>query len=436
MQIGAVIDDRFRIVSRHGSGGNAAVFRAMDLRDERLVLLKFVEASEESEQRWRREALALESVVHRGLPSLIAAGSLESRWLYTAMTLFEGRTLREALRGPMAAHELRMFALAVCEPLAALHRAGIVHRDIKPEHIVLREDEPSASVGLVDLGLCSTIGQQRELTSGRIIGTLGYLPPEQLAAPAAGATARWDVFSLGCVLFECATGRPAFGASDPREALARTLVARAPAARALAPSLPIAFAALIEGMLSTRSDERPRDASAVAAALEAIVTEPQTPHADHHHDERYIAVIVALPEQSASSYDTTPMIIASAERASATDDALLPRDAKARSLADGSLLIWLTSATLDRALAVRAIQCAMLLNERANAQRYGVALSEGSTRNGWPTGPAFDRALSLATTAMTGSVAVDPIAALYADGAMPLEAQGESFVVRAKVTVD
>lgn len=436
MRIGSVIAGRFRIEAQRGAGASATAWRATDLAAHRPVIVKVLARDPVTERRWRRELDALSNVQHRGLPALVAAGEVDERQLFTAMSCVDGRSLREALRGPMDAADVRALGLAVCEPLAALHSAGVVHRDIKPEHIVLDPEDERGRASLIDLGLSARAEQGRELTAGGVIGTLGYVPPEQLVGEGAAATARWDVFSLGCVLFECATGHAPFGARDPRDALARTLATDAPDPRSIVATVPEELAALIRAMISSRSDERPEDAMAVRERLASLrVERPAEPPPS---SERFIAVLVALPEAPASSAETTPMLVATAEKseeASVLDPSLMPRGARSRSLADGSLLVWITSATLDRSFAVRAVQCATLLCARDPTLRWSIALSEGATRGGWPTGPAFDRALALVAGARAGSVVVDSVAALYADGAIALESRGDAFVIRAESKV-
>lgn len=120
----------------------------------------------------------------------------------------------------------------------------------------------------------------------------------------------------------------------------------------------------------------------------------------------------------------------SADARDDTIDALLPRGAQRRALADGSSVLWFTAATMDRALAARAIQCALLIVRARPDERCCVALSEGGSRNHWPIGPALNTALAMVQGSATGTVTIDAVTALFADRAFALRAAGESaFVV-------
>jgi serine/threonine protein kinase len=437
-QVGSIFNGRFRLDERAGSGATSSVWRAVDVRTHDQVALKLFIANAENNARWRGEVAALSIVRHPCVPSLIAAGGDEAdgvRTPYIAMSWTEGRSLREALRGPMSSTVVQRIGLAACDPLTALHDKGLVHRDIKPEHLIVDPALGLSQLSLIDLGITSRIHSTPSLSSDAIVGTLGYLPPEQLVDPPASVDPRWDVFSLGCVLFECATGVPPFGGRDATDALARTLVAPAPDPRSIEPSVEPPLAALINAMLSPRAAERPADAHAVCAALSALRLAPDD-RASRFDVRGHLAVIVALPDATRDARATTPLLVASHESASCVDPTLLPKDARARALADGSIVVWINANQLDASLAVRAIQCALLLAQRDPAARFCVALSEGRTHGGWPAGPAFERALTLVIDAEPGSVSIDPVCARFADGAVPMSPRGGRFVVHSAIAVD
>jgi serine/threonine protein kinase len=333
----------------------------------------------------------------------------------------------------MSARDVRALGLALCEALEALHAKGIVHRDIKPENVLVPSARAMEDACLVDMGLALSIDDPRAITAGGVVGTPGYLPPEQLSATPPAATPRWDVFSLGCVLYECATGAAPFGGSDRRDALARTACGPAPDPRTIVPTIQDDLASLLCAMIAPRAVERPEDGAAARVLLEAIARgDDAAPHGPPE-PERFIAVILGHPTALGAPSSTTPAMIAPEDEASETlDRTMIPRGARVRTLGDGTLLLWLSSPALDRAFALRVVQCALLLADSRPDQRWSAAVSEGSSRNGWPVGPALDRALSMAQECEVGHVALDDAMSLLIDGAFALRARGNSRLIEAR----
>lgn len=410
--------ERFTLLERLSAGATGEVWRAQDLRTGVVVALKRWTEVSADPRRHAFEVAALQGISHPRVPALVDHG--RARGLcYVAMTLFEGPTLRAVLNGPLSPPAVRALGIAVCDPLGAVHRAGLVHRDVKPEHLVLDTSVWPATVSLVDLGLAHAQGAPRALTAGGVVGSLGYLPPEQLRASPPPADPRWDVFSLGCVLAECATGHAPFAAEDPRAVVARTLLG-APLTLA---RVPAPLASLIRAMTSPRPEDRPADADAVAARLGAISDAALWSAGGGH-----LAVVLGHPASTEAPSGTTPMMFDGAT----VDPAVLPGDATARTLGDGSFVVWMAVPRLDATAAARAVQCAVLLAGRYPGQRWSAVVGEGDASGPWPRGAALDTALALRDAGGDDEVSTDAVTALLASERFAVTPRGDHFVIPAR----
>jgi serine/threonine-protein kinase len=196
-----------------GQGGMGVVYRARDLRLKRIVALKVMApelaADERFRERFAREAELAMSLEHPNVVPIHDAGELDGR-LYLVMRLVEGTDLRALLREEGALEPRRALAIVaqVAHALDAAHAKGLVHRDVKPSNVLLDRDE---HVYLADFGLTRSFGSTSS-TDGPSVGTPAYLAPEQIEGQEIDGRA--DVYSLGCLLYECLTGSPPFAASS------------------------------------------------------------------------------------------------------------------------------------------------------------------------------------------------------------------------------
>ncbi|MBL8685487.1 MAG: serine/threonine protein kinase [Myxococcales bacterium] len=427
---GRIIAGRFTLAEPIATGSAATVYRAIDRDTGARVALKLAVVDGAALARFERETRALASVQCERLPALVAYGPTgdRDREVFVALALVEGVALRSLLDEPMDEPRVRALGMALCEALEALHKHGIVHRDVKPENIVVPDANAVDAAVLVDLGLALASGDTRAITAGGLVGTLGYLPPEQLSETPGPVTPRWDVFSLGCVLYECATGVAPFGGRDPRDALARTVAGPAPDPKSIVPTMRDDFAELLRAMTAPRVADRPEDAAAVRARLASLA--PVVTRAGHEPPEKFIAVILGHPTTRSSPSSSTPLVSAfDPDGTAELDPSLVPRGARVRSLADGTLLLWFASPRLDRSFAVRAVQCALLLADARRELCWSVAISEGSSRNGWPVGRAFDRSIAMADECVPDHVAIDDVLSLLVDGAFTLRSAGKSQLI-------
>ena len=271
-----LIDGKYRIDQLLGRGGMGAVYRARDMRLDRLVALKVVRADllgdAEAKRRFRREAQIVASLQHPSIVSVFDYGTFADGGAYLVMELVPGEDLRHVLQreGRLDTPRALRILTAVCSAIEAAHRQGVLHRDLKPENILLPTREVEAKV--LDFGVAKVIDDRGDQAStmsgslvtaaGMIVGTPAYMAPEQLRGLAADA--RTDVFSLGVIAFEMMTGELPFG----RGSLADIVLAHAHGLPqrthpGLAPDLDRA----IRSALSRDPDQRPPSAQAFAQLL-------------------------------------------------------------------------------------------------------------------------------------------------------------------------
>ena len=290
--IGRTLDGRYAVQSRLAQGGMATVYRAWDNRLDRLVALKVIDPElarhPEYVARFIREAKSAARLSH---PNIVAVydQSGQPPLAYLAMEYVPGETLRQLLgrRGRLAPHEALEVVDAMLAGLAAAHRAGIVHRDVKPENVLLndavlssRQGSYAAAVKVTDFGLARTAtadqGPGTTLASslggavpgGGLIGTVSYLAPELVQSGTCDT--RSDVYSAGIVLFELLTGRKPFTGGSPMEIARRHVTERVPAPSLLLPGLDPALDALVASATARDPNARPADAAAFREQVRAV----------------------------------------------------------------------------------------------------------------------------------------------------------------------
>jgi Tol biopolymer transport system component len=262
----------YEIVSPLGQGGMGEVYRAKDTRLERSVALKVLtdtmSSSEEVRQRFEREAKAISSLSHPHICTLYDVGR-EGETDFLVMELLEGESLAERIaKGPLPIEEVLKLGLQIADALERAHAAGIVHRDLKPGNVFVTE----RGVKLLDFGLAKlhaagaptsktmmgqlpTEYQSAPLTSaGMILGTFQYMAPEQLEGREADA--RSDLFALGCVLYEMATGKKAFTGASQASLIGAIMSGTPPAVSSLAPLSPPALDRVIATCLAKDPKDR------------------------------------------------------------------------------------------------------------------------------------------------------------------------------------
>lgn len=269
----AVPGTRYRIVRWLGEGGMGVVYEAEHVDIERRVALKILRFDLSQQPHmvdvFKAEAKAAGRLGSKHVVEIYDFGELRDGRLFFAMELLEGANLCPSGDGPqIPPSELIGILRQVCKGLARAHEAGVVHRDVKPENIILaRGSDGRRWVKLVDFGISSMLAAGQEWLSGRISGTPHYMAPEQIMLEAFDH--RLDIYALGCTAYELLTGRPPFRAETVEAVLHQHLaeIAEAPSKVCPDAGIPAALDVLISRCLAKRAEDRYADASDLEAAL-------------------------------------------------------------------------------------------------------------------------------------------------------------------------
>lgn len=269
--VGQVLDERYRVDSRIARGGMATVYRAQDTRLDRTVALKAMHPSLAEDDsfvaRFIGEAKSAARLSHPNVVSVYDQGS-DAGVVFLTMEYLPGRTVRDLLteQGRLEPDEALRIMEAVLAALGAAHHAGFVHRDVKPENVLLAPDD---RIKVADFGLARAIAASNHTkTSGLLIGTVAYLSPEQVARGVADA--RSDVYSAGILLYELLTGRQPFSAETPLAVAYKHVNQDVPTPSSAVPELPYELDALVTSATQRTADNRPADAASLLATTSAV----------------------------------------------------------------------------------------------------------------------------------------------------------------------
>ena len=286
--VGRVLDGKYEIVAPLGSGGMGAVYRARRVHIGDEVAIKVLHSrltgDEKLVERFRREARAAAQLHHPNVVTIHDYGEARGPggFAYIVMELVRGESLRDLLKREGRLEPRRAVSLMrdVCAGVGAAHRRGIVHRDIKPDNIIVTpadEDHPAESVKVVDFGIAKLRDLAAEgstLTeAGMMVGTLFYMSPEQCKGEPLDSRA--DVYSLGAMLYEMLSGTPPFTASNITSLIFKHVAEPPPPLPEDLPVTPALRAAVLRA-LSKDPDARPRDASEFAREIQTALSTPAT----------------------------------------------------------------------------------------------------------------------------------------------------------------
>ncbi|MFI9765602.1 Stk1 family PASTA domain-containing Ser/Thr kinase [Streptomyces sp. NPDC052415] len=299
--VGQVLDGRYRVEARIAVGGMATVYRAVDTRLDRVLALKVMHPGLAADgtfvERFIREAKSVARLAHPNVVQVFDQGT-DGAYVYLAMEYIAGCTLRDVLRDRGALQPRA--ALDILEPvlaaLGAAHRAGFVHRDMKPENVLIGDD---GRVKVADFGLVRSVDTVTS-TTGAVLGTVSYLAPEQIEQPGT-ADARVDVYACGVVLYEMLTGEKPHDGESPAIVLYKHLHEDVPPPSATVPNLAYELDALVASATARTPGVRPHDAVALLSevlAARAMLSEaqldalpPQALSAEHDGAEDRTSVI-------------------------------------------------------------------------------------------------------------------------------------------------
>lgn len=408
---GSMIADRFEIGRLLGAGGMGTVYCARDRHDGDLVALKLLHnsmATGPEADRFEREARLLAELSHPGIVKYVAHGQTQEGQRYLAMEWLDGEDLGERLRrGPLSIADSVALLVHVAASLGVVHKLGTIHRDLKPSNLFLPGGQIDR-VKLLDFGIARRAVRSIAVThTGLVIGTPEYMAPEQARSERELSPAA-DIFSLGCILYECLAGRPPFVAEHIAAVLVRILFEDPPPVRDHRPNVPDSLISILDRMLAKDPGKRISDTDSLARELSALALSGSNEDPPRQHKSEpaaaplsnrellLVSVIVLenLPssleehQQDAQARDTFQRIAQTGARFGARVD----------HLAEGTVLMTFTQADIATDLAAQAAHCALALAAQLPTVRIAMATGRGLGANQLAMGEAFDRAISVLRT--------------------------------------
>ncbi|HEV2975904.1 MAG TPA: protein kinase [Solirubrobacteraceae bacterium] len=274
--LGTLLGGRYRLDAQIGRGGMSTVYRAFDTVLERPVAIKLMhrEIASDSDQleRFRREARSVAQLNHPHIVTVIDAGEEPAEdgggTPYIVLEYVEGETLKELIRreGPLDIPQALAYAIEIARALGAAHERMIVHRDVKPQNVLIGEE---GGAKITDFGIARTLTEEGLTVAGRVLGTTDYVSPEQaLGQPVTGQS---DLYSLGVVLYEMLTGQVPFTGSSPVAVAMRHVREQVPDVQLLRADVSAATASVIDRAVAKDLDWRYADADSMVGDLEEVL---------------------------------------------------------------------------------------------------------------------------------------------------------------------
>src|SRR6187551_839287 len=264
----AKIPERYKLIEEVGQGGMAVVYRATDETLKRVVAIKVLHhhlaAEPESKARLEREAQAVAKLRHDNILEIFDYSGLDSESSYIVTEFIDGQTLKQFLTGRTLRHPevAALISIEVCGALAHAHSVGVLHRDVKPENVMVRKD---GLLKLMDFGIAQVLDLERMTVTGQLLGSPAYMAPEIVEGKQLDF--RTDVFSVGIMLYLLATGSLPFSGKNPHEVLRRITEGKFPDPRLVGHGVDQALSRIIAKALARRPEDRYADVGPLADEL-------------------------------------------------------------------------------------------------------------------------------------------------------------------------
>ena len=268
------IPERYTLIEEVGQGGMAIVYRAQDETLKREVAIKVLHqhlaGEPESRARLEREAQAVAKLRHDNILEIFDYSGLDSHAAYIVTEFIDGQTLKQFLntRTPGFPEVAALITSEICRALGHAHAAGVIHRDVKPENVMIRKD---GLIKLMDFGIAQILDFQRMTVTGQLLGSPAYMAPEIIEGKPLDF--RTDVFSVGILLYLLATGTLPFAGRNPHEVLRRISEGKFADPRSVKPGVDQALARTISRALARRPDDRTPDVALLGDELGAYLAE-------------------------------------------------------------------------------------------------------------------------------------------------------------------
>lgn len=428
------------------------VYRARDRLSGSSVAVKVlrVRAAGDGDQieRFLREARVLSDLHHPAIVAYVAHGETASGEVYLAMEWLDGEDLAAHIeRSRLTVNETVTLARRVSEAMGAAHSRGIVHRDLKPENIFLQFGRVERAK-VLDFGLARLADGFRQLTrTGLTVGTPIYMAPEQALADT-NIDARADIFSLGCVLFQCLTGRVPFHGERIRAVLMKILHEEPPSVLELCPDVPPPLADLVSRMLSKDPASRPRDGSALAKELEqfdfssaSLPPSSTAPTSITRAEQRLTCFVVVgsapPPEEDVALAKTLTLDLSVSKVRKAVENHGATLDV----IADGTLVVALDTTGSATDLAAQAARCAFSIRQHIADAPIAITMGRRNAGQTSSVSQAVERAVVLlgdlsgthkpaeAASSRAEPIRIDEMTAGLLDARFEVERDDRSFVL-------
>lgn len=402
------------------------VYRAIDRETGTPVALKILLRG--SAERFLREARVLAELAHPRIVRHVAHGALPHGDPYLAMEWLQGEDLAHRLeRGPLSVSDGVAVARAVADALSAAHARGIVHRDLKPSNLFL-VDGDVARLRVLDFGAARVETSAAPTATGIVLGTPGYMAPEQVRGER-GLDGRADVFALGCVLFECMTGRPTFVAQHVLALLGKILLEEPPLLRELVPDAPQALEDLLKRMLAKEPTTRPAGGAELLHALDdlgplgpASTTAPERTRVTERERRLVTIVMASVPGEARLAESVRGRARTVAARFGA----------EVEWVGEGSMIVVLSARGTARDQAASAARCALAVAAELPDAVVVVATGRGEISTVLPIGEVMERAAKLLAhdlPSRAGRIRLDEATAALLDARFDIVAVEDGHVL-------